>query len=183
VRRLSLPCYYIDIKAYFSVIFGVNDVYDYETDRRNPRKLVDGFEGGVLHPVHHKDVLVASYISTILIFLSALATQHRDNILATIPLVIIAWQYSSPPLRFKEIPVLDSISNGCLVSLIWFFGFSQSGSSISEVPLRPIVNHLCAVGGHALGAVLDYEADAAIGQRTIATTLGRRRAAFFAAVC
>jgi 4-hydroxybenzoate polyprenyltransferase len=161
----------------------VNDVYDYETDRRNPRKLTDGIEGGVLHPVHHKDVLVASYISTILILLSGFATQHRDNILAAILVVTIAWQYSSPPLRIKEIPVLDSLSNGCLVSLIWFFGYSHSGSSFSELPLRPIMNHLCAAAGHALGAVVDYEADVAVGQRTIATALGRRPVAFFAAVC
>lgn len=161
----------------------MNDVYDYETDRRNPRKLADGIEGGVLHPIYHKDVLVAAYLSTILILLSALASRCRDNILAAILLVVIAWQYSSPPLRMKEIPVLDSLSNGCLVFLIWFFGFSWSRSSIFEVPLKPIVNHLCVVGGHAMAAVVDYEADAAIGQRTIATTMGKRPAAIFAASC
>jgi len=52
-----------------------------------------------------------------------------------------------------------------------------------EVPLKPIVNHLCVVGGHAMAAVVDYEADAAIGQRTIATTMGKRPAAIFAASC
>ena len=161
----------------------MNDVYDYETDRRNPRKLADGVEGSVLDPVYHKDVLVAAYFSTIIILLSALATRCRDNILATVLILVIAWQYSSPPLRIKGIPFLDSLSNGCLVFLIWFFGFSLSGSSVSEVPLRPIVNHLCAVAGHAMGAVADYEADAAVGQRTIATAMGKRCVAIFAAVC
>lgn len=161
----------------------MNDVYDYETDRRNPRKLADGIEGSVLDPVYHKDVLIAAYFSTIAILLFAISTQCRDNILAAILILIIAWQYSSPPLRIKEIPFLDSLSNGCLIFLIWFFGFSLTGSSISEMPLRPIVNHLCAVAGHAMGAAADYEADAAVGQRTVATVMGKRRAVIFAAVC
>lgn len=161
----------------------MNDVYDYETDRRNPRKLADGLEGSVLDPLYHKDVLVAAYFSTIIILLAALVTQCRDNILATILLVTIAWQYSSPPLRIKEIPVLDSLSNGCLGFLIWFFGFSFSGSSIFEVPLTAIMKPFCGMGLHALAAVVDAEADAAGGQITIATAMGKRPTAIFAVVC
>lgn len=161
----------------------MNDVYDYETDRRNPRKLADGIEGGVIHPAHHRDVLVAACVSTIVILLSALATQNRQSILTSVLIVVIAWQYSSPPLRIKEIPILDSLSNGCLVFLIWFFGFSLSGSWISEVPVKLFVNYFCVVGAHALAAAADYEADAAIGQRTIATVMGKKPAAIFAAIC
>jgi 4-hydroxybenzoate polyprenyltransferase len=160
----------------------VNDVYDYETDRLNPRKLADGLEGMVLKPVHRKDLLLAAYISTISILLSALRTQSRDNIIAVILLVIIVWQYACYPLRMKEIPVLDSFSTGCLFFLIWFYGFSFYGSSISEVPLRAILNSLCMVGGHAMAAVVDSEVDAAAGQRTIATAMGKRPALIFAAV-
>jgi 4-hydroxybenzoate polyprenyltransferase len=162
---------------------GVNDVYDYETDRRNPRKLVDKFEGSVLDPVHQKDVLVAAYISTIILLSTSLATQSRDNIIATTLLVFILWQYSSPPLRIKEIPILDSLSNGCLLFLTWFFGFSLYGSSFSEVPLKAIMMSFCVVGGHALAAMADFEADAAAGLRTIATVVGKRPAAIFAALC
>ena len=161
----------------------MNDVYDYETDKRNTRKLTDGLEGGVLDPARQKDVLVAAYCSTIIVMLFALATQCRDNILGTILLLIIAWQYSAPPLRLKEIPIIDAFSNGCIAFLVWFIGFSFFGSSISEVPLKPILNNLCMVGGHALAAVVDFEADTAAGQRTIATTMGRRPVAIFAAVC
>jgi 4-hydroxybenzoate polyprenyltransferase len=161
----------------------VNDVYDYETDSRNPRKLVDKFEGNVLDPVHRKDVLVAAYISTIIMLSTALATQSRDNLIATTLLVFILWQYSAPPLRMKEIPLLDSLSNGCMLFLMWFFGFSLYGSSFSEVPLKAIMVNFCVVGGHALAAVADFEADAAAGQRTIATVMGKRPTAIFAALC
>jgi 4-hydroxybenzoate polyprenyltransferase len=161
----------------------VNDVYDYETDRLNPRKVADGLEGTVLDPIYQKDLLIAAYFATIVILLSALATQSRDNIIAAILLVIIAWQYSCYPLRIKEIPVLDSFSNGCLLFLIWFNGFSFYGSSISEVPLKAILIDFCMVGGHAMAAVIDSEADAAAGQRTIATAMGKRSALMFAALC
>jgi 4-hydroxybenzoate polyprenyltransferase len=128
-------------------------------------------------------MLAAAWFSTIIILLTSLATQSCDNIIAAILVVIIAWQYSAPPLRLKEIPVVDSLSNGCIVFLIWFFGFSFSGSSISEVPLKAIVNNLCVAGGHALAAVTDFEADTAAGMRTVATVLGKRRAAIFADLC
>jgi 4-hydroxybenzoate polyprenyltransferase len=166
-----------------SVFCGVNDVYDYDTDRRNPRKIVDGLEGTVLDPTYHKDVLVAAGLSTVIILLSALATQCPENILGAVLLVVIAWQYSAPPLRLKEIPIVDSLSNGCLTFLVWFFGFSFFGSSIAQVPLKAIVNNFCAAGVHALAAVADFEADSAAGLRTIATTLGKRPTAIFAELC
>jgi 4-hydroxybenzoate polyprenyltransferase len=128
-------------------------------------------------------MLIAGYISTIVILLSSLATQCRDNVLAVVLLLIISWQYSAPPLRLKEIPIVDSLSNGCITFLIWFFGFSFSGSTLSQVPLKAIVNNLCVAGGHALAAVVDFEADSAAGIRTIATTMGKRQAAMFAGLC
>lgn len=165
------------------VVFGVNDIYDYESDRRNPRKIANNFEGGILDPAHHSDVLNAAYFSTIFIIFSALVNHRRDNTLATILLVLLGWQYSSPPLRLKEVPVLDSLSNGGIVFLAWFCGFSFSGSSISEIPSTSIMLSLCTAGIHALGAVVDSEADFAAGQTTIATALGKRGAAIFAASC
>ena len=94
------------------VVFGVNDVYDYESDKRNPPKLVDGIVGKLLHPIFHSDVLKAAYGSTVFIITSALMTGGRKNVIETILLVVLGWQYSSPLLCLKEIPVLDSLSNG-----------------------------------------------------------------------
>ena len=165
------------------VVFGVNDIYDYESDRRNPRKIANNLEGGVLDPAHNSDVLNAAYFSTIFIISSALVNHRRDNILATILLVLLGWQYSSPPLRLKEVPVLDSLSNGGIVFLTWFCGFSFSGLSISDVPSSAIMLTLCTVGTHALAAVVDSEVDFAAGQTTIATAFGNKAAAVFAASC
>lgn len=192
IFALSLPLcisqyffHYLFSLLYFlsSVVFGVNDVYDYETDKHNPRKVANGLEGGALHPHYHHDVLNAAYLATILIILSALINQCFQNIMATLLLVLLGWQYSSPPLRLKEAPLLDSLSNGCIVFLAWFCGFSFSGLGISDIPTKGLVLSLCTTGVHALGAVMDTEADLSGGQRTIATHFGKKPAAFFAALC
>ena len=178
-----LRCFYLQLLLYLLVVFGVNDVYDYESDRRNPRKNANNLEGGVLDPAHHSDVLNAAYLSTIFVIFSALVNRRRDNIIAATLLVLLGWQYSSPPLRLKEVPVFDSLSNGVIVFLGWYCGFSFSGSSITNVPLSGIMLSLCTAGIHALGAVVDTESDFEAGQTTIATAFGKRGAAIFAASC
>ncbi|KAF8894602.1 hypothetical protein BD779DRAFT_1669082 [Infundibulicybe gibba] len=147
------------------IVFGINDIYDYESDIRNPRKLVNGLEGGVLAPEDHKLVLLAAYGSTLFIILLAIINQHRYNIIAVVAMVTLGWQYSSPPLRLKEAPVLDSLSNGLIVFLAW------------------LMLALCATGIHALGAATDADVDRIAGQRTIAVALGTRAATAFAALC
>ncbi|GBE80561.1 hypothetical protein SCP_0302760 [Sparassis crispa] len=166
-----------------AIVFGVNDVYDYESDLRNPRKKAEGMEGGILNPVFHKDVLTAAYWSSAIVMTAAMVCGEPQNVLANAVLVTLGWQYSSPPFRLKEIPVVDSISNGLIVFLAWFIGFSFSGRSIAEAPAKGYMMSLCTAGVHALGAVMDTEADRAAGQKTIAVVLGKRCAAIFAAMC
>ncbi|KAF9451038.1 hypothetical protein P691DRAFT_409507 [Macrolepiota fuliginosa MF-IS2] len=165
------------------IVFGINDVYDYETDNRNPRKLANGLQGGVLKPEDHSLVRTSAYISTSFIIGISLLTRQRYNVLATLCLVLFGWQYSSPPLRLKEVPVLDSLSNGLIVFLAWFCGFSFSGFSSSGMSSKGLMLSLCTAAIHALGAVVDVDADVAAGQRTIATALGQRPTAIFGALC
>ena len=61
---------------------------------------------------------------------------------------------------------MDSLSNGMIVFVAWFCDFSFFGSSI---PSSAIMLSLCTVGIHALGAVVDSDIDALVGQTTIAT--------------
>lgn len=161
----------------------MNDVYDYESDLRNPRKAVDGLEGSILHPSKHQAVLNAAYCSTLLLVVCAALNRRPANFIATSLLVLLGWQYSSPPLRLKEVPILDSVSNGCIVFLAWFCGFSFSGLSWSDVPAKGYMLSLCTAGVHALGAAVDADVDAVAGQRTIAVVFGKRSAMVFAAVC
>ncbi|TDL19775.1 hypothetical protein BD410DRAFT_773472 [Rickenella mellea] len=170
------------------IVFGVNDVFDYASDVQNPRKLADNLEGGVLAPQSHQLVLRAAKISTFFIFATFGLTTTLTTLSITALLLLFSWSYSTPPIRLKSIPVIDSLSNGLIVLLTYLIGFSsssESGLSFSEVPLRGKggVFALCTTGVHALGAVLDAEFDEKVGVRSVAVGLGQRGAAAFGAMC
>jgi len=173
------------------IVFGVNDVYDYESDLRNPRKQ-ESMEGGVLNPAHHPFVLSAARVATLLIFLCSFlpltsSRNHWQGPLLTTLLLVLSWQYSSPPLRLKEKPLLDSISNGAIVWLCWARGYADSGlplfgPDVVDSATKGWLLAFCTAGVHALGAAADVEADTAAGQRTIATVFGKRLSAAFSAI-
>ncbi|KAG8876717.1 hypothetical protein FRB97_003977 [Tulasnella sp. 331] len=159
----------------------MNDVYDYDSDLLNPRKAGDSLEGTILDPVYHDDIRVAAWVSTALILSCALLTKKGQNILATASLVFFGWQYSATPLRLKEVPIIDSISNGLIVLVTLFVGFTLGGASVVDVPSKDYAMALACVGVHALGAVVDVDVDVIAGQKTIATFLGKTLTAVFAA--
>lgn len=177
------------------VVFGVNDVYDYATDLRNPRKHQQSLEGSVLDPSKHEVVLAAALYLSCFIFLSFLLTalSRSSSFIArrtslTLLTIMLSWQYSAPPLRLKERPFLDSCSNGALVWMIWALGYTSNGYSLFG-PDNGAGAHkgwmlaFCTAGIHALGAAADIDADMVAGQCTIATQAGVRCAALFCAVC
>jgi 4-hydroxybenzoate polyprenyltransferase len=166
-------------QSVFVVVFGMNDVYDYESDLVNPRKLASNLEGDVLPPDQHSTVRMAACASTIFIICISLITFNLQSFLSTALLVFLGWQYSAPPFRLKEIPVVDSLSNGAIVFLAWFIGYSSGRGKLRTLPDKGIILSLCTAGIHALGAVVDVESDIAAGQMTIATFFGSRTAAIF----
>ncbi|KAF8511812.1 UbiA prenyltransferase family [Hysterangium stoloniferum] len=161
------------------VVFGINDIYDYESDIINPRKLASSLEGGVIPPVYHPILRVVAHVSTLFILCISLMTLNLQNVLSTALLVFLGWQYSAPPFRLKEIPVVDSLTNGAIVFLTWFVGYSFGRGRLQELPDKGVILSFCAAGTHALGAAVDVESDIASGQTTIATAFGRRTAAIF----
>ena len=160
----------------------MNDVYDYDSDIINPRKIKSGLEGSVLSPVYHTTVRFAAYVSTVLIFLISLLTRKAQNMFVTTVVIFGGWQYSAPPLRLKEIPLLDSCSNGLGIFFGWLIGYTFGRGRLSDIPGDKVfVLSLCTAGMHALAAAVDVEPDNVAGQTTIATFFGCRFAAVFAA--
>lgn len=162
----------------------MNDVYDYETDIRNARKTMDGLEGTILHPSYHDLVRLCAWVATAVLLATAGATGRRQNMLVVALLVFFSWQYSATPLRFKEKPAFDSLSNGVIVDLVYLAGYTAGGGRLDRkvFDLKGHILGLCTAGVHALGAVVDVDADADVGQRTIATAFGPRIALTFAAM-
>ncbi|MGO4243671.1 prenyltransferase, partial [Janibacter sp. RAF20_2_2] len=94
---------------YNLLMYGVNDVFDYESDIRNPRK--GGVEGVVLDRSLHRATLWSVVVSNLpfVVALVLLGDLRSTLVLAVSVFALVA--YSAPGLRFKERPVLDSLTS------------------------------------------------------------------------
>jgi 4-hydroxybenzoate polyprenyltransferase len=154
---------------------GLNDVYDYESDRRSRRRRA--VWGAVIGDADRPLVWGGILAMMPLVILSAVATLNICNALATVGLVLVAWLYSVPPVRLKERPPLDSLANGLGYFLLPLaMGYSLVRDP-STMPLRYYLLALCVCGVHSLATAADFEADKAAGHRTLAVRFGRRTAA------
>jgi 4-hydroxybenzoate polyprenyltransferase len=154
---------------------GLNDLYDYESDRRSRRRRA--VWGAIIEDNDRTLTWRAALAMVPLVLLAATATGNPNNIAATVCLVVIAWLYSVPPVRLKERPPLDSLANGLgyfLLPLV--MGYSLGRDPIT-MPLRFYLLALCVCGVHALATAADYDVDKAAGHRTLAVRFGRRTAA------
>jgi 4-hydroxybenzoate polyprenyltransferase len=154
---------------------GLNDIYDYESDRRSARRRA--VWGAVVRSEDRPLVWRASLWMVPMIIIGACLTRNSDNVVATVSLLLVAWLYSVPPLRLKERPPLDSLANGFGYFLLPFvMGYSLNANP-REMPLKYYLLALCVCGVHSLATAADYEADRAAGHHTLAVKFGRRAAA------
>ncbi|MBN2454320.1 UbiA family prenyltransferase [Candidatus Woesearchaeota archaeon] len=166
------------------MVFGVNDVYDYETDKLSKRKPSRA-GGYLLSKEYHRFVMRSAVISAgILITASAFFSfflSDLTNLFATLLLVFLAYTYSAPPVRLKERPIIDSLSNSLFMWAVFLIAFSHKGSLLDF----PLIGYYAVLGIapiHAMFAFADYSSDKKAGMTTIATFLGKRATAFISAL-
>ncbi len=94
---------------YNLAMYGINDVFDYESDLRNPRK--GGAHGAVLDRRMHRITLWAAGIACapFIAYLVAVG-QPASWAVLTVSLFFVVF-YSAPPLRLKEVPFADSVTS------------------------------------------------------------------------
>lgn len=159
------------------LIYGINDVYDYETDIRNPKKT--GYED-VLAPALHRPVLLA-VAATSALFVAYAFFLPLPALVAFMAFVFFAVFYSAPPIRAKARPVFDSVFSAGHYVATGVFGYYLAGGT-ADVWLPIAGGMLWAMAMHAYSAVPDITADAEAGLRTIATLLGGRATIVLCAV-
>jgi len=158
---------------YNLVMYGINDVFDYESDIRNPRK--GGVEGARLRPSLHRPMLWTAAVVPLpfVWWLVAVGSWQATVWLAISLFFVVA--YSVPKLRFKERPFIDSITSSAHFVTPAVFGLVFAGGSLSPVgALAFAAFFLWGAASHAFGAVQDVVSDREAGIGSIATVIGAR---------
>ncbi len=158
---------------YNLAMYGINDVFDYASDVANPRK--GGAEGALLPPETHRSVLLAVAITN-LPFLIAMMVLARELAIVTVMIaVFFVIAYSAPPFRWKEVPLLDSITSAMHFVMPAVVGLAAAGAPFSGVAIGVLLAFTAwAMASHAFGAVQDILPDRQGGLASIATVIGAR---------
>lgn len=159
---------------YNLAMYGINDVFDYASDIGNPRK--GGIEGALVPPRFHRPLLglAAAANAPFLIVLLAAGGPWAWLVIGVSTFAVIA--YSAPGLRFKERPVLDSVTSSVHFVSPAVVGLTLAGAAV-DVGVVALLGAFLIWGmaAHAFGAVQDIGPDRAAGIASIATALGAGR--------
>jgi 4-hydroxybenzoate polyprenyltransferase len=151
------------------LLYGVNDLYDYETDLLNPKK--DAREYRVKESEREKLLRLLLFVLALSLALVPLQASNGERI-AFLGFLFLGVSYSAPPLRFKSRLLLDSASN-FLYALPGVFAYYQVAGVFPPAPvLLAAFAHTFAM--HLFSAVPDVPFDASTGVRTTAVLLGER---------
>lgn len=148
------------------LVYGVNDICDYETDKFNSKKTE--YEE-LVAPQNRRPLAWVILVLNVPFIVVAVVMLGK----AAIPLAAFLFFsifYSAPPIRAKAIPFLDSAFN-ILYVLPGIFAYAIVAGDLPPVALM-IAGGLWTAAMHAFSAVPDIEADRQAGLSTIATTLG-----------
>ncbi|WP_029043017.1 prenyltransferase [Cryocola sp. 340MFSha3.1] len=156
---------------YNLAMYGINDVFDYESDLRNPRK--GGAEGALLDRSAHRRTLIAAAVTTLpfVVYLVIVGSPLSWLVLAFSLFAVLA--YSVKGLRFKEVPFLDSATSSIHFVSPALYGLVLAGAVFTpQLWLVLLAFFLWGVGSHAFGAVQDVVPDREGGISSIATAIG-----------
>ncbi|MGK0716625.1 prenyltransferase [Leucobacter sp. W1153] len=166
---------------YNLAMYGINDVFDYDSDLANPRK--GGLEGALLAPRLHRVTLWTAALTNIpfLVLLALAGGPASWLALAVSVFAVIA--YSAKGLRFKERPFLDSITSSTHFVSPAIVGLTLAGAEFT-LPLVLILGAFFVWGmaAHAFGAIQDIGPDREAGIHSVATVIGARATARLALV-
>ena len=148
------------------LIYGVNDIFDYETDKNNPKK--QEYEAFVEKSEHNS--LWLWILGTNVPFWILAIYLNIPAALALLAFLFFGVGYSAKPIRAKAKPFLDSLFNILYImpGLVGYFLLAP------ETILWPAVlaGGLWSMAMHSYSAIPDIQADRDSNTPTIATVLG-----------
>lgn len=170
-ESLTNPLTYL-LALYFTLpanilIYGVNDLFDYETDKLNSKK---GEYEVLVRPKYHK-ALTILILALNLPFLALIPFLPSMTILSIAAFLFFGIFYSVTPIRAKTKPFLDAFFNILYVFPAYVGHFLDGHTAFTLAPLLAATCWVMAM--HAYSAIPDIKADSKAGLATIATVLGK----------
>lgn len=156
-------------------IYGINDIYDFETDLQNPKK--DDYEIRIFPEQHTQVWWWIIGTNTPFVILALLLNISFIALVWLGLFLFFAAFYSAPPIRAKTTPGMDSIFSGAHYVATGVFGFLVAGGSTVIWPII-FAALLWSMAMHAYSAVPDIKADTASNIPTIAVALGAKHTVY-----
>ncbi len=149
------------------LVYGINDIFDYETDALNAKKT--DYEQ-LVGPEKRRTLFYWIAGLNLPFIIAAALLFDLNSFLALQSFVFFSLFYSSPPIRAKTKPILDSAFN-ILYVMPGVFAFAITSGSLPPATLV-IAAGMWTAAMHAYSAIPDIEADKKAGLATIATFFG-----------
>lgn len=173
IHMIPLLVFLTSTFCIMSFTFAVNNYYDAESDRRNPRRMhVNAIASGKIS--RKTGVLLNLMLVVIPLFTCFLF--KFEVFLLSLLFLFLMWSYSAPPFRLKGRPGLDIIWHFSAFVLIVIWGSFLAGSV-------ELINWLVAISigvfsciGQVSNHIIDYEFDKESGTKTYAVKVGLDKA-------
>ncbi len=149
------------------LVYGVNDIFDYETDSLNEKKT--DYET-LVGPESRRRLFFWIAVLNLPFIILAAVLFDVPSFAALQTFIFLSIFYSSPPIRAKSKPVLDSAFN-LLYVMPGAFAYAISAGQLPPTILI-IAGGLWTAAMHAYSAIPDIESDKQAGLSTIATFFG-----------
>jgi len=149
------------------LIYGVNDIYDQDTDSDNARK--GGYGGAKIRPRETKMIAWGVVLTNLPFFVYFAVTLPWEAVAWMAAYALLFWQYSATPLRFKGRPILDSLSNADYAFPLVFVPLALGVSPVWAAALGLM---MWSMAKHVYDAIQDIDEDAAAGIVTTAVKFG-----------
>jgi len=160
------------------LIYGVNDIFDYETDKLNPKK--QKYEQ-LVTPREHS-ILWTWVLITNIPLLIALYLINPLTLFGLLGFLFLGVEYSATPIRAKAKPFLDSVFN-ILYVFPGIIGYTLFAENL-DLDWRLLLSAgLWTMAMHTYSAIPDIEADRDSKTPTIATILGPKLTLVYCFVC
>ena len=149
------------------LIYGVNDVFDQETDAKNPRKGT--LEGARIESSEVRPLVLGVIFTNAPFMIYALLFAPFSATAWMLLYALVFLGYSVPPARFKARPYLDSLGNAAYAFPLVFVPLA-----LGEGPVWSAAFGLMAwsAAKHTFDAVQDVDEDRRAGITTTAVRLG-----------